>query len=308
MSAAPVLQRPMLAIGLRLAAMVMLAAMMALVKIAATRGVSLVESMFWRQLAAVPLAYGWIVLTMGPRAIATRRPGAHVRRTALGLMGMALNFSAVILLPLAEATAIGFSMPIFATILAALLLREPVGLHRWSAVLVGFIGVLVIARPDAAHLAQPGFLVAILAALMTALVSIALRELGQSEPTPVIVFWFSLLSLLPLALLMPWSGRWHDAETMRLLLAMGVVGGLAQLLLTAALRLGPVSLVLAMDYSQIIWATLAGWLLFGAWPTASSGWGATLIVAGSLYIGWREQVHRRRHAPLAGEDAGGRTG
>lgn len=308
MTGAPASQRPMLAIVLRLLAMVMLAAMMALVKIVAERGVSLAESIFWRQLAAVPLALGWIMLTMGIRGLHTSRPGAHVRRTALGLMGMALNFSAVIMLPLAEATAIGFTMPIFATILAALLLREHVGIHRWSAVVIGFAGVLVMARPDVAHLAQPGFLVAIAAAFMTALVSIALRDLGQTEPATVIVFWFSALSVLPLALLMPWFGQWHDWQTMALLVAMGLVGGVAQLLLTASLRYGPVSLVLAMDYSQIIWATLVGWLVFATWPAPTSWLGAGCIVAAGLYIGWREHVRRRPHPVLPGEDLGGRTG
>jgi drug/metabolite transporter (DMT)-like permease len=307
MSEAPI-QRPLLAISLRLLAMVLLAAMMALIKIADARQVHIVETLFYRQLAAVPLSFAWITLTLGPRGIATARFPAHARRTVLGLIGMVFNFSAVIMLPLAEATAIGFSMPIFATLLAALLLREQVGIHRWSAVLVGFVGVIVIARPDAAHLAQPGFIIAILGAIMTALVSIALRDLGRSEPAPVVVFWFSALSLLPLALLMLWFGRWHDPLTWAVLAGMGLSGGLAQLCLTASLRYGPVSMVLAMDYSQIVWATLVGWLLFSTWPEPTSWIGAILIVASGLYIGWREHVRRRPSVVMPGEDVGGRVG
>lgn len=284
----PRAERPLYAIGLRLLAMVVLSTTFALVKLLGARGVNLVELVFYRQLFALPIVYGWIAMTMGPMGFATRHIGRHATRTGVGLVGMALNFGAVMLLPLAESTTIGFTMPIFATILSAVILREKTGIHRWSAVILGFVGVVIMTRPDSGHFPPLGLTVAIGAAIGVAVISIILRELSRTEPAPVIVFWFSVLSLPPAGLALIWFGQLHDAETFLLLGAMGVAGGISQLLLTSALRWGPVAIVLPMDYSQILWATLLGWLLWGALPIPSTWAGATLIVASGLYIVWRE--------------------
>lgn len=280
--------RTLYAIGLRLGAIAALALMSAFIKLLSERGVGLVELVFYRQLIALPVVYAWICATRGAMGFATTRIGSHARRTIVGLTGMFLNFGAVVLLPLAEAATIGFTVPIFATILSALILREATGIHRWGAVLIGFAGVVVMARPDSAHFPPLGLAVAISAAIATATVSIMLRVLSRTEEAPVIVFWFSLLSVPPLGLLMIWRGQMHDAATVALILAMGASGGIAQMLLTNALRWGPVSVVLPMDYSAILWATGLGWLLWNTLPIASTWIGAVLIIASGLYIALRE--------------------
>lgn len=264
------------------------------VRLADARGVHVVESLFYRQLLALPVVFAWLMMSGGMGSLRTRRIGVHFSRTALGLTGMVLNFLSYILLPPAEAATIGFTMPIFGTILSALILREATGAHRWSAVVIGFLGVLVMIRPDTSHFPPVGLAVAIAASFVTASVSLVLRELGRTDGVGVVVFWFTLLSVPPLAVGMLFFGQAHDLATWGLLLLIGVVGGVAQLCLTAALRWGPVSLVLPMDYSTILWTTLLGWLLWGDWPLATTWIGAALIIASGLYIASREHLRAKR--------------
>ena len=300
--------RPLFAIGLRLLAMIMLATSYALGKVLAERGTNIVEILFYRQAFALPLAAGWAYATVG-MALSPKAPmRTHVTRTMLGLIGMVLNYGAVSLLPLAEATSIGFTMPIFATVLSALVLREPTGMHRWTAVLVGFVGVIVMAHPESTNLASSGFLVAISGAFVTALVALVLRDLAKAEQPVVIVFWFASLSVLPLSILMVWFAQPHGAVDWLLLLTLGISGGAAQLLMTAALRWGPISIVIPMDYSQMIWATAAGWFIWSSWPAPATWFGAILIAASGLYIAWRENVRHSVPAVSPVEDRGGRSG
>ncbi|MBZ9647325.1 DMT family transporter [Sphingobium sp. 3R8] len=286
--------RPLFAIGLRLVAVLCLSVMFVTVRVASEHGVHVIESLFYRQALALPMILIWVALAGGLRTVRTRRIGVHASRMMMGLTGMLLNFLSYILLPPAEAATIGFTMPIFGTILSALILREATGIHRWSAVLVGFIGVLVIVRPDAGHFPIQGVAVAIAAALVTASVSLVLRELGRTEAAGVVVFWFTVLSMIPLDIAMPFVAQAHDALTWGLLLVIGLFGGIAQLCLTAALRWAPVSVVLPMDYSTIIWTTLLGVAIGENWPMATTWAGAALIVASGLYIAWREHVRARR--------------
>lgn len=286
--------RPFFAIGLRLTAVICLSIMFVTVRLADQRGVHIVESLFYRQALALPFVLAWVAMAGGLGALRTRRIGVHASRMMLGLMGMTLNFLSYILLLPAEAATIGFTMPIFGTILSALILREVTGIHRWSAVLLGFVGVLVMVRPDAGHFPMQGVTVAIAAAVVTASVSLVLRELGRTESAGVVVFWFTALSMLPLGIAMPFFAQMHDPLTWGLLLLIGLFGGVAQICLTAALRWGPVSVVLPMDYSAIIWTTLLGVAIGEDWPMATTWIGATLIIASGLYIAWREHVRARQ--------------
>ena len=278
-------------LGLRLFAILCLSTMAALIKLAETHGAGFAEILFFRQACAVPMVVAWLAMGPGLGTIGTTRFGAHVTRTAIGLLGMVFNFGAVLLLPLAEATTLQYTVPIFATILGALVLREGVGWHRWAAVAVGFGGVLIVAQPGGGHFPLTGTAVGLVAALFVAIISILLRQLGKTESTGTTVFWFSLLSLPPLAIAYAFDLRAHDFTTWAILIGIGLVGGLGQLGLTGALRLAPVSTVVPMDYSSLIWATLYGWLLFGVLPTSTTWIGAPVIIASGLYIVWRE--HRR---------------
>src|SRR3954451_15323010 len=278
-----------LAIGLRLLAALSLAVMFAGVKWVSQRGVSFVESLFYRQVGTAVCAAVWVALGPGIASLRTKRVGAHVARMSIGLVAMGLNFLAMILLPLAEATSIGFSAPIFATLLAALLLGEPTGKWRWGAVLVGFLGVLVIVQPGGTHIDGYSGLVAVAAALSTACATIAIRRLGQTEATGTTVFWFGASSLVPLGIVMLFIARPHDGATFAAVAVLSISGGIAQLALTGSLRLAPVAVVLPMDYSSLLWASLFGWFAFDQVPSRWTWVGAPIVIAAGLVILWREQ-------------------
>lgn len=280
--------RPVAGILLRLGAAAVLALMFALVKLTATRGVHIVESVFYRQAFALPFIAGWAMVGPGLASLRTERLGTHASRTLMGLTAMTLNFLGYTMLPLAEATVIGFAVPIFATIFAALLLGEAVGRYRITAILFGFVGILIVLRPDSATAHSMGAAVALAGAVATASVTIVIRRLGATEPATTTVFWFTALSLVPLSILMLFFARVHDPLTWALLVGIGVSGGIAQLLLTGALRLAPVAVVLPMDYTGLIWASLIGWLLFATVPVSATLIGAPIIIASGLAILWRE--------------------
>ncbi len=292
----PAEQRPLAGIALRLLTALLLAMMFALVKLAAERGVNLVETLFYRQIGSALCAIALVAAGAGFASLRTRRIGAHVGRMALGVTAMGLNFLAMILLPLAEATAIGFTVPVFATMLAALLLGEPTGKWRWGAVAAGFAGVLLVVQPGSGEVPLTGASVALAAALLTASVTIVIRRLGATERASTTVFWFAMSSLVPLGALMLHFGGAHDPTTWAVLAGLALSGGLAQLTLTGALRLAPVALVMPMDYTSLLWATLLGLWIFGEIPTSWLWIGSPIIIGSGLVIVWREHRLARRVA------------
>lgn len=286
----------MLGLALRLMAMIVLAIMFSLVKMAGNRGVHVVESLFWRQLAGLPVVMLWLWSSGDLKAIRTNDPGAHAIRAMLGILAMALNFTAMILLPLAEATTIGFATPIFATMFAALLLGEPTGRFRWTAVGLGFVGVLVAVGPGTGEVHPLGATVALVGALLTSGVAIQLRRMAKAENTGAIVFWFSLCSLAPLGLGMLFFARAHDLQTWGIIAGLSAAGAVAQILLTAALRHASIAAILTMDYSSLIWSVLFGYIIFDEVPASSIWIGAPIIIGAGLSIVWREHYLARQNS------------
>lgn len=280
-------QRPFLAMGLRLCAVAVLATLTMAVKFTVESGVAFTEALFWRQALTVPILLGWLTMRGKVSRLKTRRLSGHFRRGLMGTLGMAFTFGAPVLLPLAEATTLGFTTPIFAVIFSALLLKERIGPYRWTAVLLGFVGVLIIARPDG-HLPLLGSLVGLGAGLMVALISIQVRDLTRTDEPLSIVFWFAALSTPVLALFLPFNASAHTADQWLLLVALGLLGCIGQLLLTASLRYGQVGTVIVMDYSALAWATLYGWTIWGELPAPSTWIGAPLILLAGIVIVWRE--------------------
>ncbi len=294
--AMPSRERPFLALGLRLVAMAMLSTMLVLVKLTGERGMPLPETMFWRQTLPALMLLGWLGARGQLHRLRTARPWIHFRRAMIGTAGMFLTLGVVQILPLAEATVLGFTAPVFAVILSALLLKERVGPWRWTAVAMGLLGIVIIAGPNQTHLPALGVAVGVGAAFMVALVSIQLRDLGRTEEPLTVVFYFSAMSAPFLALFLFRTGVHHDALGWLMLGGIGVAGLGAQLLMTAALRFGPVSSVIVMDYSQFGWATLWGWLVFAHLPPATTWIGAPIVIAAGLIIAWREHVLARARA------------
>ncbi|MCP3735184.1 DMT family transporter [Sphingomonas sp. RP10(2022)] len=290
------------AIGLRLLSVVFFALMNACIKLAEQAGASVVEILFFRQFGAAVLVSGVILSGPGLRSVATQRLPAHVLRMAVGLSAMTMTFNGIVALPLAEATTIGFTVPLITTILGAAILREPTGAWRWGAVITGFVGVLIVAQPGGAHGSLTGTGFALAGALGTACVTILLRQIGRTEGALTTVFWFSVLSLVPLSLFYVPIARGHGVFGWACLAAVGLLGGCAQIAMTNSLRLGPVSVVVPMDYSSLLWATALGWLVFGTLPAAATWIGAPVIVASGLVIVWREAVRRRTDTLVASAD------
>lgn len=297
MTSATFSQRPTLALVLRLCAALVLSTLVMLVKYTAETGVHFGEILFWRASLTVPILGAWLAVRGELARLHTRRMPAHLRRAAMGMIGMALTFGAPILLPLAESTTLGFTTPIFAVILSALILHESVGPWRWGAVLAGFVGILVISQPGQSHMSALGVAVGLGGAFMVALISIQLRDLGQTDEPISIVFWFSAWSTLVFALGLPFLAAAHSPVQWLLLIAIGVLGCLAQLLLTASLRYGQVASVIVMDYSALVWATLYGWMIWDRLPPVTTWFGAPLVIGAGALIAWRE--HRAAVAGTA---------
>lgn len=201
---------------------------------------------------------------------------------------MVCNFSAVLLLPLAESTTLGFTTPLFVVIIAALVLREGVGPWRWTAVVLGFAGVVIIAQPGHGHIPLLGGLIALAAALMTAMISFLIRDMGRTEEPLRIVFYFSLFGSVMMLAFLPFYATTHSASQWLLLLGIGAGGLGGQLGMTASLRHGAVASVAVMDYTMLVWATLYGWLIWDHLPPATTWLGAPLIILAGTVIAWRE--------------------
>lgn len=291
-----------LAFALRLAAGLGMASMFLLAKLVGERGVSLPETMFWRQLVTLPMLLGWLWAGHGISRLRTRRLGSHMARAVMGTVGMLANFGAVTLLHLSEATTLNFTAPLFAVLITALVLREHVGTWRWLAVALGFAGVLLIARPGNSPLPPLGAAAGLAAALLNAVISFHLRDLGRTEEPICVVFWFAVFGSLLTSPFLLFGVPVHDATTWAMLLGVGIIGTVTQLLLTASLRYGAVASVIVMDYFQLLWSTLYGRLVWGDLPHPTIWLGAPLIVGAGLVIARREQLLARQRLSLAAID------
>ncbi|MFM7404545.1 MAG: DMT family transporter [Erythrobacter sp.] len=284
--------RPLLALGVRLLAAFALATMGMLVKLAGERGAHLFELIFWRQLLTVILLGGGMALTGQLARLRTQRLPAHARRAASGLFGMMFTYGAVLLLPLAEATTLGFTAPVFAVLIAIVMLHEKIGPYRWGAVAMGFAGVIVVMQPFGGFhegVTLAGIAVGLVAPFMVALISFQIQDLNATENPWSIVFWFALLTAPVAALAMPFVAAAHDPLTWALILGMGLIGAGAQMLLTTSLRFGSAAVILLMDYTALLWASFYGYTIFDRAAPASLWLGAPLIIAAGLLIAWRER-------------------
>ena len=294
----PLKQNRLLGIGLRVGAATSFGFMAAMIKLGDQHGVSIPELAFYRFAFGLPPLLVWIAWTRNFGAWRTKRPLAHLSRGAIGLATMVTAFSALTYLPLAESATIGFVAPLFSVMLSALILREPVGRHRWSAVALGFIGVLIVMRPSGSNLPAEGLTLALLAAFGVAAVTITIRQIGRTESTPTTVLWFTGFSMIATGLLLPFYERMHDAQTWAILAALGLFGGVGQLFLTSSLRFAPVPVVVPFDYTQLLWAVLLGWAIWDTHPPSTTWAGAAVIVGSGLYTLYRE--HKLgREKPLA---------
>ncbi|MFH5924438.1 DMT family transporter [Roseomonas xinghualingensis] len=249
---------------------------------------SFLELMFFRNLLSLP-----IVLAAGLRAgalLRTRRLGGHAVRAASGMMGMGCAFFALTLLPLADQTALNYTQPLFIILLAIPFLGERPGPARWGAVLLGFMGVLVIAAGQGAGSGAVssslliGYAVAALGGFFGALSTMLVRQLSATEPSTTIVLWQSILMTTMAAVTLPFvwvTPSWGD---LGLLVVMGLIGGVSQVLNTEAFASAQVSSLGPYSYTGLLWAGLLGWIVWGDMPGLAMLAGSALIVGAGLVV------------------------
>lgn len=262
-------------------------------------------------LALLPVL-AWPALRGGDRVghlrgvLRTTQLRRYFIRCLIGVVSMWMGFWSIAHLPLSQAIALAYSSPIFVTIAAVLMLGETVRLRRWLAVIAGFIGMLVIVRPWSQAFSL-GSLVAVAAALITAIVAIQIKQLSRADGSDTIVLW-TYLFWVPMSLV-PALWVWHPPQGMAWLwlLLSGGLGTVGQLLWTRALKLGEVSALTPISFVQLVIVTIAGWLWFGEtldrWTLA----GAAIIFSATFYIARREALLARQHrssAPCEGVEPG----
>jgi drug/metabolite transporter (DMT)-like permease len=298
---------------LKLVSALMFAVMQALVR-AVGENIPVGEVVFFRSLfAVIPVVVIYALRRELRAAIHTKRPLGHVGRGLVGLAGMFLNFASLARLPLAEVTAISFAAPLVTVALAAIMLKERVRIYRWSAVGVGFIGVIVMLAPhfDAARLAGHtpaqalGAVLALVAAFCNAGAVIQTRRLTDTETTSSIVLYFSLVCAAGGLLTLPFGWVAPHGWELAALIATGLLGGTAHLILTESYRYAPASVVAPFDYSAILFAFVLGYAMFGEVPTGLVILGAAIVVAAGLFVLWRErQLGLKRARDAEGPPSG----
>jgi len=242
--------------------------------------------------ALIPIAVV-IVQRGGLLQLRTGRLHLHLLRGGLGMLGSFLAFYAYSRLPLADAYAIIFATPLLITALSVPILGEPVGWRRWSAVLVGFAGVLIMLRPGVAPIGA-GSLAALGAACASACAILLVRKLSVTETTTSIAFYSSFTVLVLTSALFGHAFVVPGLVDLALMAASGLLGGSALLILIAAYRRSPAALVAPFQYTQMLWAIVLGALFWGDLPEAAMLLGAAIVAASGLFIVYRETALGRR--------------
>lgn len=249
---------------------------------------SVIEIAFYRNLIA-SLPFLIMVFAFGRREILVLRtkPTLVGFRAVLGTVSLITTFTAFSLMPMADTTALLFTSSLFIPILGVVFLKESVGPYRWSAVVIGFIGVVIMAHPSGEVYAL-GIAVALCAALIHAILQIILRYLGRYESPETISFYFFIIGTFITALPLPFIAVRPTIAEVPLLFGVGLSGAAAQWLLSTAFRNAPAAIVTVFNYSGIVWATLFGWMIWNDWPLPTVIAGAAVVIASNILMIWRE--------------------
>ena len=245
------------------------------------------EIAFFRSLFALVVVLPWFV-RLGLAPLRTRRLGLHAARAAFNVVAMLSFFYALSIAPLSEVTALGFTAPIFATLLAALVLGEVVRLRRWIAIGAGFVGVMIILRPgfEAVGLGQ---LLVLSSSLIWACALLVIKTLSRTDSSVTITSYMALL-MMPLILVpAAFVWQWPDGGQLLWLVLIGVLGGTGQLCIAEALHQADTALVMPLDFCKLIWITAIAHVAFGEVPDRFTWLGGAVVFASVLYITCRER-------------------
>lgn len=300
---------PTRAIFLKVASVAVFVGMSTCIK-AAGDGLPPGQIVFFRSAFAMVPILAWIATHGQIRTVfRTARPLSHLARGLVGVTSMGFSFYGLTLLPLPDAIAIGYASPLIAVIFAAFFLKETVRIYRWSAVLVGLAGVMIICWPKLTLFGEAGggtgeaagAAALIVAAILGATAMILVRRLIRSEKTPTIVLYFSLTSSVMALFSIPFGWAPLDLGTAALLVLSGLFGGAGQILLTHSYRFADVSTIAPFEYTSILLGIAIGYVLFGEVPTWTMLLGTIIVVAAGIFVIFRERSIgiRRRGARRA---------
>ena len=288
--------KPLAAALFMLGAMVCFSTMGAFIRLAAEQLHSL-EVVFFRNFLAFLMMVPWLI-RQGPGVMKTRRLGLYTVRSLFNIVGMAAGFTAITLIPLAEATALSFTAPLFATLGAALVLGEVVRARRITALAIGFIGMLVVLRPGLETIST-GAILALTNAVTIAITIIIVKKLTDTERPETIVMYMALLQT-PMALIPAlWVWQWPDPLIWIWLICLAGAGTIGHLLYTGAIQLAEVSQIQPLDFVRLPVIAVMGYFLFDEIPTIWIWIGGAAIFISTAYVTHREAKlarERRRNA------------
>ncbi len=229
-------------------------------------------------------------------AAKTDRPFGHLKRGFFGILSMAFGFYGLVHLPLPEAIAIGYASPLMAVVFAALILGEKVRVYRWSAVVAGLLGVFIVSWPKLTLFQEGGLqssqalgaAAVLIAAMLSGLAMVQVRQLVRTEKTPTIVFYFSLSGALFSLVSLPFGWATLSMEQAVLLIASGIFGGIAQIFLTESYRHADVSAVAPFEYTSFLLGIVIAFILFNDVPTLPMLFGTAITMAAGIFIVYRE--------------------
>ncbi len=255
------------------------------------------QAVFFRSFFAMPVIVVWLAMAHNLRhGLDTLYPIGHFWRGLVGTTAMGLGFTALGLLPLPEATALGYAAPLLTVIFAAMFLGEEVRAFRLTAVAIGLVGVVIVLTPrltvklgDASVLYTIGATAALGGAVFAALAQVFVRKLIKTEGTASIVFYFSLTASLLSLLTLPFGWVVPGGREVVLLVGAGLLGGVGQILLTESYRHAPTGVIAPFEYVSMLLALVLGYVVFEEVPTTPMLVGAALIVSAGLFIIWRER-------------------
>jgi drug/metabolite transporter (DMT)-like permease len=259
-----------------------------------TQHLSGVEVAFFRNLFGLVVIVPLLV-RFGPRLFHTEKFSLHMLRALINAVSMVAFFIGLSMTPLARATAIAFTAPLFTALLSALFLGEVFRWRRWSAIIVGFIGALVILRPGL-DVVDTGSLLVLFSSLLWAMAMIDIKVLARTESSATITAYVTVL-MTPLTLV-PALFYWQtpSPELWVWLIFIGVIGTMGQFIVTEAIKLADMTVLMPFDFLKLVWAAFLGMLLFAEMPDALTWIGAAIVFAASFYIVWREAKLRRMQA------------
>jgi drug/metabolite transporter (DMT)-like permease len=292
---------PLKGILFKLTSVMCFVIMASLIKAAAATGVPAGQAVFFRSFFAIPVILIWMTwqgkLSTG---LAVKSPMAHVFRGLVGTTAMGLGFAGLAFLPLPEAVALGYTAPLLVVLFAAMFLKERVGAFRFSAVMLGLLGVGIILQPrltlsvgGVAEREALGALLVVMSACFASLAQIHIRNMVQTEQTSAIVFWFSITATVTSLLTLPFGWVIPSAEITALLVLAGIFGGFGQIFLTSSYRFAEASLVAPFDYASMLASLIIGYAGFSEVPTAQVLIGASVVITAGVVI-----ILRERHLGL----------